>query len=234
MGKGSGQKKKVRRVVKRSTGSGTDKSKKKRKASSSSSAKKRMRVKKRGKKSRIPRKYYRSIQKLLSKEGHEITTKEIKSVPSKSLIKYIRQNFEPDVVVKYLPSSLVYKKRKSKLRLLINESNKRQKGSKGKGKLDYVNLHLPDVPRHTTKSLPNDINQPATVLEPINFQSQESQKINSIFSFQDSHPFDPGLWNMVVDQLPSGYTIPDPEFAQTLKTAQAEVVSEINEGNNKS
>lgn len=69
-----------------------------------------------------------------------------------------------------------------------------------------------------------DINQPPPLTEEISSGSEETRRVNSIFTFADNHPFDPGLWTMVMSNLPQGYTIPDTNFTKRLERAQSEVV----------
>jgi hypothetical protein len=68
-----------------------------------------------------------------------------------------------------------------------------------------------------------DINQPPPLTEEVSSGSAETQRVNNIFTFADSHPFDPGLWSMVMNNLPQGYTIPDTSFTGRLEQAQSEV-----------
>jgi hypothetical protein len=69
-----------------------------------------------------------------------------------------------------------------------------------------------------------DVNVPAPLSYEIKSTSTETEKINEIFVEDISSAFDPGLWNMVVDELPDNYQIPDPVFSESLAKAQEVVI----------
>lgn len=71
----------------------------------------------------------------------------------------------------------------------------------------------------------DDINQPAPLSEEVLANSPQTQMVNAIFTFEDSHPFDPGLWSSIVEKIPQGYAIPDSEFTSRLQMAQEEIMT---------
>jgi hypothetical protein len=218
--KSSGARKKVRKSRKSKIVRLSSKKSKKRKVVS----KKKIKRKKRKQVSKT--KYYPAIQKLLLKKGYQTTVGELKNVPFKSLLRYIRNNYSSRVVSKYLPATLVFKKKKGKTKIIQRIRPVR--------KISKLDIFVKPLPEHQPTISPQqpiaDLNQPAPLTQEITSYSSETQKINSIFSTADSHPFDPGLWTIVVEKLPPDYTIPDPEFTARLNHAQAEITSAINAG----
>ncbi len=67
------------------------------------------------------------------------------------------------------------------------------------------------------------INAPAPLSEEIHSQSIDTQRIESIFYQNREQLFDPGLWSMVVSDLPSDYQIPDPAFTSSLSQAHKQL-----------
>ncbi|MEJ8546239.1 hypothetical protein [Brevibacillus borstelensis] len=68
-----------------------------------------------------------------------------------------------------------------------------------------------------------DINAPAPLSEEIHSNSVDTHRIESIFYKNEEQVFDPGLWSMVVKDLPPNYQIPDPAFTRSLSHAYNEL-----------
>jgi hypothetical protein len=54
-------------------------------------------------------------------------------------------------------------------------------------------------------------------------RSETRKVINRLFPFKDGHAFDPGLWAVILQRLPEGYTIPDAQFTSELKRMNDEL-----------
>lgn len=71
---------------------------------------------------------------------------------------------------------------------------------------------------------PGDINAPAPLIEEIHANNTEIPHLDHIFSQNTDPTIDPGLWSLVVGELPENYQIPDPAFTTSLAYARAEVL----------
>ena len=54
-------------------------------------------------------------------------------------------------------------------------------------------------------------------------RSPSSRTINRLFPYKERLPFDPGLWKLILNNLPEGYQIPDPAFTEELKRYNEEL-----------
>ncbi|USG68247.1 hypothetical protein NDK47_13590 [Brevibacillus ruminantium] len=82
----------------------------------------------------------------------------------------------------------------------------------------------PAVITPNSGSQPIDINTPAPLSEEIHSQSNGTQRFENIFTMNQEHVFDPGLWRIVIEKVPENDQIPDPAFTSSLANAQSEIV----------
>ncbi|UFJ41950.1 hypothetical protein LOK74_05455 [Brevibacillus humidisoli] len=214
--------------------------------------------------------YYRPIQKMMLRKGYQVTIGQLKRVPLKESLSYVRDHFSPEVIARYMPLKRVFRSSEAQsgaftptteeglaktgqpsvttVRTVVKRparSAKRSRRSRIRQRLwakrrwsepdellaspstlTPVEPNETPRPAAATPLIPYlDINQPAPLTEEVSSSAAETQKVNNIFTFSDSHPFDPGLWSMVMGSLPQGYIIPDSNFTSRLEQAQSEVVN---------
>ncbi|MBO8162291.1 MAG: hypothetical protein H0Z34_01065 [Brevibacillus sp.] len=220
--------------------------------------------------------YYRPIQKLMLLKGYKVSLRQLKKVPLKRTLAYIRTHFSQEVVAKYMPLERVYPREEIRaarfpgfqsgdllsrpqpeqpaiVRSVVKQPararrqsrsrivSRRRKRQRSHTFLDMQQTSITQADLSTTQPAPEpfvttaapavppvlalDLNKPAPLTEEVSATAAETQRVNHIFTFTDNHPFDPGIWSIIVSSLPQEYNLPDHNFTQRLEQAQTEVVN---------
>lgn len=153
-----------------------------------------------------------AIQHLLKSQGVHLSLSTLRKIPKRRVIRYIQHHFTPEQVATYLSPHLVYRMKStagpaptSSTSSSSSDANTADQAGKKKNYLSTVAV--------------KDINEPISPTHEITTVFGEQINRN-LFGFEDDFSFDPGLWDILPQNLPANYTIPDKKFIAVLQKAE--------------